>query len=36
MMMNDGDDVDDCCDDNVVDGDAENSNGYKKKNFGKF
>ena len=27
MMMNDGGDVDDCCDDNVVDGDAENSNG---------
>ena len=30
MMMNDGDDVDDCCDDNVVDDEAENSNGDKK------
>ena len=27
MMMNDGDDVDDCCDDNVDDDDAENSIG---------
>ena len=31
MMMNDGDDVDDCCDDNVVDYDSENSNGDEKK-----
>ena len=30
MMMNDGDDVDDCCDDNVVDDEAENSNGDEK------
>ena len=35
MMMNDGGDVDDCCDDNVVDGDAKNSNGDEKK-CGKF
>ena len=31
MMMNDGDDVDDCCSDNVVNEDDENSNGYEKK-----
>ena len=35
MMMNDGDDLDDCCDDNVVDDDAQNSYGDEK-NCGKF
>ena len=30
MMRNDGDDLDDCCDDNVVDGDAENIGDKKK------